>query len=128
MTNTLKAIGLLAITLVTISFLIFFGMRDVSASAPSGLPAIVATTSPAIVNTTASTIFATSTCSARVITTVGSTLMLTFTDTNGAVPTATFGILQASSTTAVYDSGQYGCNAMKAYSPVQQTLTVLESR
>jgi len=100
----------------------------VSASAPSGLPASVATSSQAAVSTTAISLFATSTCSARIVTTYASPVMLTFSDYAGQTPTGTFGHLQAASTTQVYDSGQYGCGLVKGYSFTSQTITVTEAR
>lgn len=92
------------------------------------LPGTVATTSVATVTTTASTIFATSTCGARVITTTASPIMLTFSDNQGAVPTGAFGTLQAASTTVAYSNSLYGCGAYKAYSFVSGPITVMESR
>ncbi len=96
-------------------------------SAPSGLMARVATTTNPTVSTTAVTVFATSTCSSRTITTSGQPIMITFSDYNGATPTGSFGHLQAASTTVAYDSGQYGCGLTKIYSFASQVLTVTES-
>lgn len=106
-----------------------FGRTEpVLASAPSGLPATVATTSPAAVSTTVIPLFATSSCSSRIITTYVSPVMLTFSDYAGQVPTGTFGHLQAASTTVAYDSGLYGCGLVKAYSFAAQTITTTETR
>lgn len=102
-----------------------------SAAAPSGLPATVATSSPAgiTVGTTAITVFATSTCSARIISTVNKPIMITFTDIAGQTPSATFGHVQSASTTVAYDSGIYGCGALKVYGFDSNTvITVSESR
>lgn len=110
---------------------ISFMAHDASASAPSGLPATIATTSNPTVNTTAALVFATSTnqsCAARIITTYASPIMLTFSQNQGKIPTGTFGHLQPASTTVAYDSGQYGCNAVYIYSFVSQAITVSESR
>lgn len=97
-------------------------------SAPSGLPATVATTSNPAVSNTGITLFATSSCSARVITTYASPVMLTFSDYAGQTPTGTFGHLQAASTTVAYDSGQYGCGLVKVFSFAAQSITVTETR
>lgn len=91
-------------------------------------PATVATTSNPTVTTSASLVFATSTCAARTISTVASPIMITFTDAQGKVPTATFGVLQAASTTVAYDASQYGCGAVRIYSFVSSAITVQEAR
>ncbi len=101
------------------------------ASAPSGIPAdtLNATSSNPTVTTTASLVFATTTsCSARVVTTYASPVMLTFSDNQGETPTGTYGHLQAASTTIAYDSGLYGCGAVKIYSFVSQAISVTETR
>ncbi|MBP9771418.1 MAG: hypothetical protein KBD16_00625 [Candidatus Pacebacteria bacterium] len=129
MTNkVINFTGIAAIAIVLLAFVVLQGVRLASASAPSGLPATVATTSIDAVTTTGSLVFATSTCAARIITTVASPIMITFTDKDGQIPTGVFGHLQAASTTEVYDSGQYGCNAVKIYSFVASTITVTETR
>lgn len=125
--NKLSVITILALAIV----LVFVTGRtnNVSASAPSGLAASVATSSQATVGTTAISLFATSTsCAARVITTYASPVMLTFSDYAGQTPTGLFGHLQAASTTVAYDSGVYGCGLVKAYSFTSQTITVTETR
>lgn len=99
------------------------------ASAPAGLPATVATSSNPSVGTTAVTLAATSTgCAARIVTSRNSPLMLTFSDFKGDTPTATAGHLQLASTTIAYDSGIYGCGAVKAFGYVADTITVTETR
>ena len=124
-----KVLGSGVLMLVIALVFLFSGKtQDTSASAPSGLPATVATSSIASVGTTAISLFATSTCSARIISTQAQAIMLTFSDYAGQTPTATFGHWQAASTTQAYDSGQYGCGLVKAYSFATQTITVTESR
>lgn len=98
------------------------------ASAPSGLIATMATTSSPIVTSTQSLVIATSTCTARVISTTASPIMITFTDVQGKVPSATFGFLQPASSTVAYDGGLYGCGAVRVYSFVSGTITVADSR
>lgn len=97
-------------------------------SAPSGLMSTLATTSVNAVSTTASTLFATSTCSDRVISTKAQAIMLTFSDYAGQTPTAVFGVLQSASTTVVYNGGQYGCGLVKAYAFGADTITLVETR
>ena len=108
--------------------ILLFQTTPTFASAPNGLVASIATTSNPTVGTTALLLFSTSTCDARIITTYASPIMLTFSQNQGKIPTATFGILQAASTTVAYDSGQYGCGAVTVYSFVSQAITVSESR
>ena len=64
------------------------------------------------------------TCAARIISTEGSAIMLTFTQAAGQNPTGALGTWQAASTTVAYDSGLYGCNAISAYSYTAQNLMV----
>ncbi len=123
--TSLFVLSLIALATIFAGSLFVLSAR---ASAPAGIPASVATTSPAIVGTTASTIFATSTCTARIISTQASPIMLTFGDNQGATPTGGYGNWQAASTTVAYDSGLYGCGAVKAYSYTASTLTLTETR
>lgn len=98
--------------------------QPVLGSAPSGLPAKVATSSTlriAANNLRGQLLFSTSTnCSARIITTGTSSIFLDFGFSGGnlaADPHATTselsGIFQAASTTVVYDGGLYGCDPVK---------------
>lgn len=132
MEHTLKRYGTFALIAVamclTILAIMILSSRNVSASAPSGLVATVATSTSLAVSTTASTLIATSTCTARIITSRAQPLMLTFSDYNGATPTAMFGHLQPASTTVAYDSGIYGCGLVKAYAYGADTITVTETR
>ena len=124
--DTKKIIGVVVV-LVGLA-LVFTGAVPGLGSAPSGLPATVATTSAPTVGNTALRIFATSSCSARIITTYASSIMLTFTDKDGDVPSAILGHLQPASTTVAYDSGLYGCNTVRAYGFVSTAIWVSESR
>lgn len=133
MQNTLQrysTIGFIVITMfLTLLTIMSFTSQKASASAPSGLPAVVATTTnPTLTGGTAAALMATSTCAARTITTSASAIMLTFSDYAGQTPTGSFGHLQAASTTATYDSGQIGCGLMKGYSFTTQVITVTEAR
>ena len=106
------------------------------ASAPSGLPATMATSStvvvgPNIVTPTLAhaTLFEASNCAARIITTLGTPISLSFAAFSSTTPSATVGHVQASSTTEVYDSGQFGCGLVSAYGFTSSTtITVSESR
>lgn len=127
LTTSLAVIGAV-LAIAGLLFLFSTKVDQVRAGAGNGIPATSATTTPAAVTTTASTIFATSTCTSRVISTVASPIMLTFTDAEGKTPTGVFGHLQAASTTVAYDAEIYGCGAVKAYSFVTSTITVTENR
>lgn len=96
-------------------------------SAPSGIPATVTAMNSYTVTTSALQIAATSTCSARIVSTTASPIMLGFTAKAGTTTTATVGLLQAASTTVAYDSGIYGCNQLSAYSFASGLVTVVES-
>ncbi len=129
MTKTLKASGIAVLAVLVIGLILsIYNLAPSFSSAPDGIPATVATTSAPTVGTTAVRVFATSTCAARIITTYASPVMLTFTDLNGDVPSAILGHLQPASTTVSYDSGQYGCNAVRAFSFVADDIWVSESR
>ncbi len=122
--------GIATMVIIAVSLIILSYSHIAVASAPSGLSSTVATTGPMAVTTTASTILGTTTqqCAARVISTRESAITLTFSDNQGATPTALFGHIQPASTTVVYDAGLYGCNAIKAYSFTSQNVTVTETR
>lgn len=129
MTTTQKT----SLTLLLIAALCAIGFVSTNSqpvkAAGGFLPATIATTSVATVTSTASTVIATSTCAARIISTTGAGgIMITFTDNQGSVPSATFGFWQPSSSTVSYDSGLYGCGAVKVYSGVTQIITVSDSR
>ncbi len=124
--ETKKIIGILAV-IVLIVWALFPTSRPLGAASP-GLIATVATTSNPTISA-AATLFATSTaCTARVITTVASPIMLTFSDRINQTPTGTFGHLQAASTTQVYDAELYGCGLFKAFGFTSSALTVTEYR
>ncbi len=117
--------------IVLISFVYIFSSnyQRAEASAPTGLPATIATSSNlTLAAVTSLSVFATSTCAARIVTTSGSAVMMTFSDRVGDVPTGSFGHLQPASTTVAYDSGQYGCGLVRILSFGAQFITVSESR
>lgn len=127
MENSLKSHLAIGLGLVmAFAFITVIGFQRSQASAIPGLQATVATSSNPAVDTTARILFASSTCAARVVTTYASPVMLTFAD-RGLAPTATYGHLQAASTTVAYDSGQFGCGQVKVYSFTAQSITVSES-
>jgi hypothetical protein len=120
-----------AITIALIATVFFVKMMNERpfGAASAGNSATVATTSVATVGTTATTLFATSTCSSRIITTEGSPIMLLFSDIRGSSTlSGSVGHWQAASTTEVYDSGLYGCSRVWAYSYAAQTVVLTETR
>ncbi len=128
MTSTFNRIVTLSIILGMIVLTSLLLTEKTFGSAPVGLATSVASTTSQVVSTTARLLVATSTCDARIITSRAQPLMLTFSDYNGATPTAQFGHLQSASTTVVYDSGQYGCGAVKVYAYGTDSITVTEVR
>ncbi len=127
-TKSLPLYALIAVAIVAFGSFLFSEVQHTHAADTNDNPATVATTSNPTVGTTASILFATSTCAARTISTTASPIMLTFSDAQGKVPTATFGVLQAASTTVAYDGSQYGCATVRAYSFVSSAITIQESR
>lgn len=106
---------------------IWFQPETSLGSAPPGAPAWVASsTAPTVPVNVATTIIATSSCSARIISTGQTTAMLTFAD--DFTPTGSFGVWQAASTTVAYDSGLYGCGEVKAWTNATGVITVTDVR
>lgn len=129
MTLTQKTSLSLLVIAAVFALAFVLGSYTPKAHATAGfLPATIATTSNPVISTSGITLFATSSCVARIVTTYASPIMLTFSDYAGQTPTATFGHLQPASTTVAYDSGQYGCGLVKAYGFVSSAITVSESR
>lgn len=134
MTHKLSVwVGIVGVALMLIALSLLYNFRPVSASAYPGLQARIATTTPLAVGPGSGMVeiaFATSSCASRVITTVASPIMMQFTLAFGSstLPNGTEGHLQAASTTSVYDSGLYGCDALTIYSFASSTITISESR
>ncbi len=131
MTRSLSA-GILAVAIVALLLFAYIsGLKQSPAlgAATSGLASVVSTSS---VNTIAAnavnSLFATSTCTSRIITTQAGYLELTFNDKTGQSPSGTFGHYQAASTTIAYSSGDYGCGLVKGYSSAAQTITTTETQ
>jgi hypothetical protein len=116
-------IGTAVFVFAMLAVLVFQETKIASASAPSGLPATVATSStivvgPNLVGTGILPVLfkADGTCDARVISTVGQPILLSFAVLSSTTPeNAGGGVLQAASTTVSYDGGIYGCGLVSAY-------------
>lgn len=124
---TKKIIISLIIALTLLLGIEILSRRNFGQATP-GLQAKVATTTLSrTIGTSQSLLVASSTCVNRIITTAGGSgggIYLTFSDIQGIVPTATTGHFQAGSTTVAYDSGLYGCDAVRAISATGANVTV----
>lgn len=120
--------AIIVMVLCFVAYIVGMNENKVLGSAPPGAPAQVATTSRAAVTNSASLLFATSSCASRIISTGASAVMLGFSDAQGFAPTGELGLVQLASTTVAYDSGLYGCDAVRIFSYAAQTVTVTESR
>lgn len=133
----IKLIGINTIAMFVLAFLVFQGIQPAFASAPSGQPAYVATSSAKTLGPTIGLngyLFGTSTisetrynCSARVITTTAQPIMLSFSTQSSTTLSGMIGHLQAASTTIVYDSGTYGCGYWTGYAFGTTTVTLTET-
>lgn len=130
----LAAVVLIAGLIVTV-----YNYQSAKADAFPGLVAQIGvnntsgtTTSIALIPNVSTSIFATSTCSARIVTTKSADILLSFYD--GAPTLNSFnGHLQTASTTVAYSSGQYGCGLVRAYALVgggvaSTTINITETR
>lgn len=130
--NTLTKTLVSVVAIAAITVIAVLGQVAFTAfgAAPSGLPATVGTsTTRHLAAATPTLVFPTSTnCAARVITTASSTVMISFSDKQSLVPSPTAGHFQTGSTTVAYDSGIYGCDAVRIYSFTAQQITIQESR
>ena len=133
--------GLAAAICLTAVFAIFVLAEAprAQASAPIGLPATVATSSTLSVGpqnnvwtglgTTTPTAEARQQCAARIITTVGQPIMLSFGAISSTTLSQTVGHQQAASTTVAYDSGLYGCGYLTVRGlNASTTITITETR
>lgn len=133
----IKFVGIgMAMFATLFAFFLFQEARPAFASAPSGLNATVATTSPLTIGPTdainvplfGATTTTNNGCAARVVTTTATPIMLEFTISASTTASGTVGHLQAASTTVVYDGGQYGCGLWTAYAFGTTTITVTETK
>ncbi len=134
--NMIKNLSLsLIAAAVLLAFALLFSVLPITISKKTAFgsltnsPATVATTTQiSLTAVTAAPLEATSSCTARIITTQGSAMLLTFSDVAGQSPASGFGFIQAASTTVAYDAGQYGCGLVKAYSFGAQVITISDAR
>ena len=131
MSKDLKTILICAVVslFVIVGVVSFKGEKPLG-QATSGLSAVMASSSPIAVGALAVTLFPASACTARIVSTVGGAIMLSFGEASttfnggadsgyGVASTTLSGIVghvQAASSTVVYDSGIYGCGLVSAIS------------
>ena len=122
-------IAVFASVIIAAAIVLLFQAHKADASAPAGARASIATSSavtmPAI---TVVMIAASSSCAATIVQTGASALTLQFGDRKGSTLTGFNGTaLQAASSTVVYDSGLYGCDAIRGYSYIAQPITITQT-
>lgn len=122
-------ISLLSISLFALGVGLFFTQMPTADSA--GLwPVHIQSATTTTVGTSAVTLFAddtTNSCKARVVTTNGTGVSISFDDVTGFGSTTisvTKGHWQPASTTVVYDSALYGCGLMSAIAAASTPVTI----
>lgn len=125
--RVLQLAGIVGLIILTA---LFVTQKAMGSASPGFATRLATTSAEVLASQTATAAIATSTaCTARVISTTNTQIMLTFDDYNNTAPTATFGYMQPASTTVVYDGGQWGCGLVKVFSVGGATnITVGESR
>lgn len=128
----------LAILLTALAIVWLQEAQTANASAPSGLPVLVATSSTRVIGPTVSLngfLFGTTTneaafqCSSRIISTRGeSAIMLSLASLSSTTLSGSIGTMQSASTTVAYDSGLYGCGYVTAFAYATTTVTLVETR
>jgi hypothetical protein len=104
----------------------------VNGAAPSGMKTEVASSTTAIQVGPQQivTLFNSSDCTSRVISTFGRAITIYFatstSDSPHADPSINFGQLVATTTTQTLDAGLYGCSVVRAYSDASTTISVTE--
>lgn len=125
--------GVSALALVAMA--IFWAVSEpAKSSAPPGLQVNVATSSTFLVGNIAKILTATTTCSARIITTTGNAVMLSwYANALQGTSTPIIGTIQAASTTVAYDAETYGCGQMSVIgvtlsNGTEDQITFIETR
>lgn len=122
--------------LLILFVLLLVAVQPVLGSAPPGLPATMATTSSLVIGPPGATqltsflLATSSTCATRIVSTPENEIYLGFTGAFGttSLSIGRSGIFQATGTTVVYDSGQYGCGTLTAISSATTTINISETR
>ena len=118
MKKFLQILGLIALIILS-GITVSFRGTPTGAMAPAGLTAVVATSSTrdvgpqnsiyAFGTTTRETAYM---CASRLVTTSGSPVNISFAALSSSTLSTTVGYFQGTSTSAVYDSGLFGCGYM----------------
>lgn len=128
--------GIVLVGLLLVLLGVDFGNFNlVGASAPSGLPATLYKVTNIEVGPQENTLVFTSTdrCSSRIISTVGTSIMINFATTSAQATSTAYlsefvGHVQGASTTIAYDSGIYGCPAVGIFGVASTTIRITEFR
>ena len=113
-----KTIGIIALVILIVGIGWFSTNslpKTAEGSAPQGYQTNINTSSLiSLYNATAYTLFATSTCTARIVTTTSTPILIKFGDNSGYTISNNIGHIQPATTTQAYDSGLYGCGLWTA--------------
>ena len=130
--NILASTAILSLIAVSAWYLAIH--MDVFGSSPGDVATTIATSTNFIVVKASRQLFATSTCSARIISTVGEDITILFGTQLGNVPSATLGHVQFASTTVTYPAENFGCGTWNVFgqsipaSPALTSITITETQ
>lgn len=132
------ALGIIAIALFAFFFAVEQPVVTLGESAASPVTPRIATTTtvgPQGATVVKTQLFAANaSCKSRVISTVGTAIMISFDDIAGAgnvgstTVSGTIGHVQGASTTVAYDAGLFGCGVWNAWATASTTITTLEAQ
>lgn len=130
MTTSLKLTGIVAALFITaLALFLYQPTQPVQSSTwPGNVQRLATSSFQSVTTIVPELLFATSTCSTRIISTEAGAVRLTFSDYLGERPTALNGFAQAASTTVVYEAETYGCGAVYVYPMTTGILTIAEYR
>lgn len=113
-----------------VSVFLSYHTPQVLASSIPGIEASMATsTAYNLSANTVTSVAATSSCAARIVSSGASAINLQFGDQSGSTLTGSvFTATQNASTTVAYDSGQYGCGLVRAYAYAASKIIISETR
>ncbi len=132
------ALGIIAIALFAFFFAVEQPQTSLGEAQASAVTVRIATSTavgpqgPSVVKTQ---LFAMNTsCKSRVISTVGTAIMLSFDDIAGAgnigstTLSGSVGFVQGASTTVVYDAEEYGCGVWNGWAAASTTIALMEAQ
>jgi hypothetical protein len=132
----MKYISLSIVALLVLGFtVVSWQPQPATGAAPSGLPATVRIMATTTVGPTVTKIFEASNCSSRIIRADDAFQFLPADGTGtttaylaSTTMSATASLVQAASTTVVYDSGLWGCGEFYGRAAASTTITIIETR